>query len=204
MKFVLATRNRGKIEEFKKLLSFPWLEIVGLDQISNIDPIKEDGKTFLENAIKKAKVVSKRSGLPAIADDSGLIVHALGGLPGVYSARFAGENASDMENNLKLLKEMEGIKDRKAEFVCVIAVALPDGRIRTYEGRCEGIITTEPIGDKGFGYDPVFYYPPLKKTFAQMSIDEKNRISHRAEAIQKLKKDLPNILSWIKNENINR
>jgi len=200
MKLVLATRNKGKILEFKKLLLFPGLEILGLDNIPDIGYIEEDGKTFLENAVKKAKFVAKNTKLPAIADDSGLMVYALGGLPGVYSARFAGKNASDMENNLKLLREMEGIRDRRAVFICVIAVSLPSGKTRAYEGRCEGIITNKLIGNKGFGYDPLFYYPPLKKTFAQMSIDEKNQISHRAKAIQKLKQDLPNILAWIKGE----
>ncbi len=199
MKFILATHNKGKILEFRKLISLPEIEIISMDDISRIRGLKieEDGETFKENAVKKALIVAKGSGYPAIADDSGLVVYALGGLPGVYSARFAGENASDLKNNLKLLKEMEGIEDRRAAFICIIAVALPDGRIFTYEGKCEGIITKKLIGEKGFGYDPLFYYPPLNKTFAQMDMDEKNRISHRAKAIQNLKRDIPCILSYI-------
>ncbi len=200
MYFVLATKNRGKIIEFKKLFMIPEIEIVGLDHICNIENvnIKEDGTSFEENAIKKARFIAKKFGYPAIADDSGLVVYALNGLPGIYSARFAGENATDLENNLKLLKEMKNIKDRKAEFVCVIALVFPDEKTFTYEGRCQGMITYDLIGDKGFGYDPLFYYPPLNKTFAQMSPDEKNMISHRARAIQKIKKDINNILEYVK------
>ncbi len=200
MKFVLATRNKGKVLEFKKLLDLSGIEIIDMGQIPALKEIKiqEDGKTFHENAIKKATLVAKASNIPAIADDSGLVVYALGGRPGVFSSRFAGEDATDLENNLKLLKEMEGIKDRRAAFVCVIAVASPTGKIFTYEGRCEGIITEELIGSKGFGYDPLFYYPPLKKTFAQLDPEEKNRVSHRAEAIKKLKEDLQNIIKILK------
>ena len=200
MKFVLATRNKGKVLEFKKLLDLSGIEIIDMGQIPALKEIKiqEDGKTFHENAIKKATLVAKASNIPAIADDSGLVVYALGGRPGVFSSRFAGEDATDLENNLKLLKEMKGIKDRRAAFVCVIAVASPTGKIFTYEGRCEGIITEELIGSKGFGYDPLFYYPPLKKTFAQLDPEEKNRVSHRAEAIKKLKEDLQNIIKILK------
>ncbi len=200
MKIVLATRNKGKIREFKKLLGESPFEIIGLDSFPEIGKIKEDGKTFQENAIKKACYVAKNTGIPSISDDSGLVVYALGGLPGIYSARFAGEGATDLENNLKLLKEMENVKDRRAEFVCVIAICLPNGKSRIYEGRCKGIITERLMGDKGFGYDPLFYYPPFKKTFAQMEPDEKNRISHRAEAIRKLKSDLPSLVEWIRKE----
>lgn len=202
MKFVLATRNKGKVLEFKKLLDLSAIEIIDMGQIPALKEIKiqEDGKTFHENAIKKATLVAKASNIPAIADDSGLVVYALGGRPGVFSSRFAGEDATDLENNLRLLKEMKGIKDRRAAFVCVIAVASPTGKIFTYEGRCEGIITEELIGSKGFGYDPLFYYPPLKKTFAQLDPEEKNRVSHRAEAIKKLKEDLQNIIKILKQE----
>jgi len=205
MKFILATHNRGKILEFRKLLLFPEVDIVSMDDIPQIKCLKieEDGKTFIENAVKKATTVAKVSGYPVIADDSGLVVYALGGLPGVYSARFAGEKASDLKNNLKLLKEMEGIEDRRAAFVCVIALAFPNGKIFTYEGRCEGFITKELRGNKGFGYDPLFYYPPLNKTFAQMNMDEKNKISHRAKALQKLKREIPYILACIERENKN-
>ena len=200
MKFVLATHNKGKLSEFKKLLLFPGIDIISMNDIPQLRGLKieEDGKTFMENAIKKAISVAKKSGYPGIADDSGLVVYALGGRPGIHSARFAGKDASDIENNLKLLKEMKGLDDRRAAFVCVIALAFPAGKTFTYEGRCEGIITKQPVGDKGFGYDPLFYYPPSSKTFAQMSMDEKNRISHRAKAIQRLKEELPKILTCLK------
>lgn len=200
MKIVIATRNKGKILEFKKLVSLPKINILTMNEIPELRElsIEEDGKTFTENAIKKAILVAKRSGYPTVADDSGLIVYALDGLPGVYSARFAGENASDQKNNIKLLKKMEGVKDRRAAFICIIALAFPNGKVFTYEGRCEGIILKEPIGDGGFGYDPLFYYPPLSKTFAQMSIEEKNKVSHRSNAIKKLREKLPYILSCIK------
>jgi len=200
MRFILATRNRGKLSEFKKLL--PEIDLLCIDDIEEIKglEIKEDGKTFLENAIKKAKTVATITKIPSIADDSGLVVYALNGKPGIYSSRFAGEGATDLENNLKLLKEMEGVKDRRASFVCVIAVSSPKGKIFTYEGRCEGVITEKMIGDKGFGYDPLFYYPPLRKTFAQMDTEEKNRISHRGIAIRKLKDDLPNIIKVLEDE----
>ena len=202
MKFILATRNRGKLLEFRKLLSFPGIDILSMDDVSQLKylNIEEDGKTFMENAVKKATTVMEKSGFPGIADDSGLIVYALGGLPGIYSARFAGENASDLKNNLKLLKEMKGVENRRAAFVCAIALAFPNGKVFKYEGRCEGFITKELTGDKGFGYDPLFYYPPLNKTFAQMCMDEKNRVSHRAKAIQKLKQELPEILVCLKKE----
>jgi len=202
MRFILATKNKGKLEEFKRLLDLPEIELLTMDQIPHLRSIsiKEDGNTFLENALKKAKEVSRLSGIPAIADDSGLVVYALGGKPGVYSARFAGESATDEENNLKLLREMQGKTDRRAAFVCVIAVASPKGKAFTYEGRCEGFITEAPVGNKGFGYDPVFYYPPLKKTFAQMEPEEKNRVSHRAIAIKKLRNDIKNIISAFMEE----
>ncbi len=202
MRFILATKNKGKLEEFKRLLDLPEIELLTMDQIPHLRSIsiKEDGNTFLENALKKAKEVSRLSGIPAIADDSGLVVYALGGKPGVYSARFAGESATDEENNLKLLREMQGKSDRRAAFVCVIAVASPKGKAFTYEGRCEGFITEAPVGNKGFGYDPVFYYPPLKKTFAQMEPEEKNRVSHRAIAIKKLRNDIKNIISAFMEE----
>ncbi len=200
VRFILATRNKGKLIEFQKLL--PEIDLICMDDIEELKGlrIEEDGKTFLENAIKKAKTVANISRSPSIADDSGLVVYALGGRPGIYSSRFAGEDATDLENNLKLLKEMEGIKDRRASFICVIAVSSPKGKIFTYEGRCEGIITEKMIGDKGFGYDPLFYYPPLRKTFAQMDTEEKNKVSHRAIAIRKLRDDLPNIIKALEDE----
>lgn len=195
---ILATRNEGKIAEFKELLSGFQIEIKSLKDFGPISPVVEDGKTFEENAYKKAHLTAKVIGFPAIADDSGLLVEALGGEPGVHSARYAGEGASDEENNQKLLKAMEGIDNRKAKFLCVIAIAVPSGPALTYEGRCEGEIALEPRGENGFGYDSIFYYPPLKKTFAQISAEQKNKISHRGRAMRELRGEFDKILIWLK------
>ena len=194
---VLATRNQGKIEEFKKLLSgFP-IEIKSLQDFGPIPPIVEDGETFEDNAYKKAHDTARMLGFPALADDSGLRVEALNGLPGVYSARYAGEGASDQENNLKLLEAMKGRENRDAAFECIIAIAVPRGPALIYEGRCEGQITHEMRGENGFGYDPIFYYPQGKKTFAQMSSDEKNSVSHRGKAMAELKGEFDKVLIWL-------
>jgi XTP/dITP diphosphohydrolase len=194
---VLATSNEGKIAEIKKMLSPFSAEIKSLKDFGPIPPVVEDGDTFEDNAYKKAHFTAKVLGFPALADDSGLTVEALKGAPGVHSARYAGENATDRERNLKLLKAMEGIEDRKAVFVCLIAVAVPRGPALIYEGRCEGVLTHEPKGENGFGYDPLFYYPPLKRTFAQLSTEEKNRISHRGKALAEVKAEFPHIITWI-------
>ena len=195
---VLATRNRGKTAEFRQLLNdFP-VEIKNLDDFGPIPEIEEDGKTFEENAYKKASFTARILGIPALADDSGLVVEALGGKPGVYSARYAGESATDEENTAKLLREMEGKKNRAAVFECVISLAVPTGPALTYEARCEGEIQTAPRGKNGFGYDPIFYYPPLKKTFAELSIEEKTRVSHRGRAMAELKAEFDKVIIWIK------
>jgi XTP/dITP diphosphohydrolase len=136
-------------------------------------------------------------GLPALADDSGLSVEALDGAPGVYSARYGGESATDRQRCEKLLKEMENETNRKATFECVISVAVPTGFALTYEAVCEGVITEEPRGENGFGYDPVFYYPKLGKTFAQISREEKNRVSHRGKALEELKGEFGQVMTWI-------
>ena len=194
---ILATKNQGKIEEFKELLSgFP-IEIKSLNDFGPIPSVVEDGKTFEDNAYKKAHDTARMLGFPALADDSGLVVEALDGLPGVYSARYAGEGASDQENNLKLLEAMKSKEDRKAAFECIIAIAVPRGPALIYEGRCEGQITQEMKGENGFGYDPIFYYPPSQKTFAQMSSDEKNSVSHRGKAMAELKEEFDKVLIWI-------
>ncbi|MBW1997499.1 MAG: XTP/dITP diphosphatase [Deltaproteobacteria bacterium] len=195
---VLATRNRGKIEEFKRLLSGFEVEIKTLDDFGTIPPVVEDGETFEENAYKKAHFTARILGLPALADDSGLVVEALNGLPGVQSARYAGENATDYERNRKLLKAMEGIENRKATFECVIAVAVPRGPALLFEGSCQGEIALEMKGRNGFGYDPLFYYPPLEKTFAEMTPEEKNRVSHRGKAMAQLRADFEKVLLWLK------
>ena len=172
---VLATKNRGKVSEFQELFRDSGIELKTLGDFGPIPPVIEDGDTFEENAVKKAQFTARVLGIPAIADDSGLTVRALQGAPGVYSSRYAGENADDKSNNRKLLGEMEDIKDRTAAFVCVLALAVPRGPALIYEGACEGVIARRPEGGGGFGYDPLFYYPPLQKTFAQLGSKEKKQ-----------------------------
>lgn len=194
---VIATRNKGKITEIKKLLNgFP-VVIKELDDFGPIPPVDEDGETFDDNAYKKASFTAKILGLPALADDSGLVVEALDGAPGVYSARYGGENASDAERCAKLLDEMLNKTNRKAAFECVVSIAVPSGPALTYEARCEGLIAEEPAGKNGFGYDPIFYYPPLKKCFAELSLDEKNNVSHRGKVLREIRDEFDKILMWI-------
>ena len=194
---VLATRNQGKILEFKELLRGFDIVIKSLKDFGPIPEVEEDGATFEENAYKKAHFTAKVLGFPALADDSGLVVEALGGAPGVRSARYAGEGASDGENNRKLLEAMEGKANRRAAFECVIAVAVPRGPALIYEGRCEGNIATHPAGLQGFGYDPVFYCPSVQRTFAQISREEKNRVSHRGKAMAELREEFDKVLIWL-------
>jgi XTP/dITP diphosphohydrolase len=194
---VLATRNQGKVLEFKELLADFDIVIKSLNEFGPIPSAEEDGKTFEENAYRKAHFTARVLGLPALADDSGLCVEALGGEPGVRSARYAGEGASDEENSRKLLEAMEGQSNRKAAFECTIAIAVPRGPALIYEGRCEGEIKTRFTGSKGFGYDPIFYFPALKKTFAQMSREEKNRVSHRGKAMEELRQEFDRVLIWL-------
>lgn len=197
---VIATRNKGKTSEIKSLLSgFPFI-IRNLDDFGPIPEVKEDGETFDENAYKKASFAAKILGFPALADDSGLVVEALDGAPGVHSARYAGENATDEERCLKILSEMNGKNNRKAAFECVISIAVPGGAALTYEARCEGLIAENLRGSNGFGYDPIFFYPPLKKTFAELTQEEKNRISHRGKAFKELKDEFDKILIWIRQQ----
>ncbi|MEJ5299513.1 MAG: XTP/dITP diphosphatase [Thermodesulforhabdaceae bacterium] len=195
---VVATRNQGKTREIRSLLKdFP-VELKDLNDFGPIPEPVEDGSTFEENAYKKASFTAKVLGLPALADDSGLEVEALGGAPGVWSARYAGPNATDEENNRKLLMEMAGVKNRRARFCCVISIAVPTGFALTYEGYCEGEILEEPRGTQGFGYDPLFFYPPLGKTFAEMTIEEKSSVSHRGRALRELQKEFDKVLIWIR------
>lgn len=195
---VIATQNKGKIAEIVDLLKgFP-VEIKNLDDFGPIPEIEEDGKTFDENAYKKASFAARILGLPALSDDSGLLVEALGGLPGVRSARYAGENATDEQRCAKLLKAMEGETNRNATFECVISIAVPTGPALTYEAKCYGRITREPAGLNGFGYDPVFYYPPLKKTFAELDREEKSRVSHRGKAFMELRDEFEKVIIWIR------
>jgi XTP/dITP diphosphohydrolase len=195
---VLATRNAGKTEELRRLLAdFP-VAIRNLDEFGPIPAVEEDGISFEENAVKKARSTAKVLGLPALADDSGLTVEALGGAPGVRSARYAGEHATDADNNAKLLKELEHLENRAAAFVCVIAIAVPWGPALVHEGRCEGLVTRKEIGAAGFGYDPLFLYPPLQRTFAQLTTEEKNRVSHRGQALRALQQEFDRILYWLR------
>ncbi len=194
---VLATRNQGKVKEFAEMLKgFP-VEIKSLNDFGPIPEAVEDGATFDDNAYKKASFTAKVLGLPAMADDSGLMVEALDGAPGVYSARYAGEKANDADNIAKLLKEMAGKSNRKAAFACVISLAVPSGPALTFEGRCEGEILTAPRGEDGFGYDPIFFYPPLGKTFAELNLAEKNRMSHRGMAVAQVAAEFDKVLKWL-------
>jgi XTP/dITP diphosphohydrolase len=193
---VLATRNAGKLREIQAILAPLGLKILSLQDFLEIPEIIEDGQTFEENAVKKASAVARRTGRIAIADDSGLAVDALQGRPGVFSSRYAGEKATDADRYRKLLKEMAGIPQGKrgAAFICAIAVASPEGKTETVEGQCHGEIAVAPQGSHGFGYDPIFYLPELGKTMAEVEPEMKNRISHRAQALEKLKQVLPNFL----------
>jgi len=194
---ILATTNPGKIAEMNSLLGGFSIPLKSVDQLGPLPPFEEDGKTFEDNAYKKAYETASATGLPALADDSGLVVEALNGAPGVFSARYAGPQATDAENNAKLLRELEGVTNRKAAFECIIAIAVPSGPALIYEGRVEGEIALEPRGDNGFGYDPLFYYPPLGKTFAELSREEKNKVSHRGKALNELRDEFDKVLIWI-------
>ena len=194
---ILATRNKGKIKEFEALLSGFDVAFQSLDDFGPVSEVMEDGTTFEENAYKKASQTARMLGFPALADDSGLVVEALGGAPGVRSARYAGDGASDEENNRKLLEALEGRDDRGAAFECVISIAVPRGPALTYEARCEGEIARKPAGANGFGYDPIFFYPPLGKTFAELTAEEKNRVSHRGRAMAELRREFDKVLLWL-------
>ncbi|RJQ39882.1 MAG: XTP/dITP diphosphatase [Nitrospiraceae bacterium] len=185
MNIVLATRNKKKVEEIKRIVKDMPVTIYTLDDFPECPEVEEDGKTFEENAVKKAKAVSKYTKMPALADDSGLEVYALDGAPGVFSARYAGGDADDKRNCEKLLNEMKSVssENRGARFVCCIAFAFPDSRVETFSGYAEGRIGTEPKGANGFGYDPVFYPKGHERTFAEMSDKEKDRLSHRGAAL---------------------
>lgn len=186
---VIATTNQGKIREIESILKDIKVKVKSLKDFPDISEIEEDGLTFSENALKKAQLVSKLTGRVTIADDSGLEVQYLNGRPGVYSARYAGENATDALNIQKLLKELQNVPyaQRKAKFRCVMVLCSPNGLCHSVNGECEGIIGFEPQGTYGFGYDPVFIVPEYNKTMAQLGPDIKNRISHRAKALEKLK-----------------
>ena len=186
---VLATRNRHKVIELVALLRDLGIAIRSLDEFPDAPDVVEDGATCEANAIKKARAIAECTGLPAVADDTGLEVDALGGRPGVYAARYAGENATYDDNCRKLLRELTGVpcERRTARFLTVAALALPSGEMRVVHGTLGGVIAEEASGALGFGYDPVFFVPELGKTLAQLSADQKNTISHRAKAFTQVK-----------------
>ena len=187
LEILLATNNQGKIKEYQGLLAGLSCKLVTLAELGITLKVPETGASFEENAIDKAKTYISLSHLPTLAEDSGLEVDALGGEPGVYSARYAGEGASDIERIRFLLARMKGIlwDKRTARFRCVIALAFPGDRLKIFNGKCEGIIALEPRGNFGFGYDPVFYLPEMDKTMAELPQEIKNKISHRFNAAQK-------------------
>lgn len=185
MKIAIATNNRNKLKEIRAVLGGFFDEMLSLDDLGIDVEIEETGATLTENALIKARTIRDMTGLASLADDSGLMCDALGGAPGVYSARYAGEEHDDAKNNALLLKNIAG-KDRTAHFCSVIALCLPDGREYTAEGRVDGVITEEARGNGGFGYDPLFFSPELGKTFAEASADEKNSVSHRGRALRNM------------------
>jgi len=197
-KFIVATKNKGKIKEIEKILVGLPLDVISMEQVGIYSDIEESGSTFEENALIKAQELHKLTGEMVMADDSGLEVDYLNGAPGVYSARFAGERATDEDRNCKLLNLLDGVpfEKRKARFVCAIAVVLPDGKSFIEKGICDGYIALTPQGSNGFGYDPLFYIPEYDMTMAQLDPDIKNRISHRAKALRAMVEKLKKIQNY--------
>lgn len=194
MKIFLATGNRKKIDEIKDILEGMDIEILSIKDGIHIPEVVEDGETFEENSAKKAVEIAKYLNMVTIADDSGLCVEALQGGPGIYSARFSGEGATDESNNRKLVELMRCVPNRRAKFVAVITVAKPNGEYHCFRGELEGEIVDIPRGKDGFGYDPHFYLKEYEKTLAEMP-EIKREISHRAIALKEMKKDIKNILN---------
>ena len=188
MKLIIASNNKHKIYEIKKILGASFPEILSLSEAKIDHETVEDGETFMENAYKKAREIAKISGCAALADDSGICVDALGGAPGVYSARFAGVHGNDEENNKLLLKRLEGLTNKGAHYTCAMALVYPDGREFSAEGYMYGEIIENPRGSAGFGYDPLFVPVGESRTVAEMTDEEKNAISHRANALNELLK----------------
>jgi XTP/dITP diphosphohydrolase len=184
-RIVLATRNPGKVREIQDLVAGLPVIFLSLTDLAGAPEVVEDGVTFEENALKKARTIAAISRMPAVADDSGLCVDALHGRPGVYSARYGGENAPDEDKCRRLLQELADVPTalRSARFVCAVAFVTPDREDKIFTGTCEGQITPELRGQSGFGYDPIFYHPESGKTFAEMDRDAKNRVSHRGKAL---------------------
>ena len=193
MKIVVATKNKGKIREIKAILSDERYEVLSMSDLGIDVEVEENADTFTGNATKKAVEIMKLCNEITLADDSGLVVEALNGAPGVYSARYAGEHGDDLQNNLLLLKNMENETNRKAKFVCAMALAFPNGKIINVEGEFHGLIDYEMKGTGGFGYDVLFYLPEYGMTSAEISSEEKNKISHRSKALQLIKDKLKEI-----------
>ena len=195
MKFVMATHNKKKPEEMTKVLSELGIVVVSEADLGVKIEVEETGETFAENSLLKAKAVMEKTGLPAIADDSGLCIKALNGGPGVYSARFGGEELTDKDRYMLVLELMRGQTDRSAYFHTTITCAFPNGDVLRADGDCEGTIAYVPMGDDGFGYNPIFFVPEKKKTFAQMTLEERSAISHRGKALRALKNTLTDYLN---------
>ena len=193
-KFVLATHNPGKLKEMSDILARFGVEVVSPGDLGITVDVEETGTTFAENAMLKAKAICAAAKLPAIADDSGLCVDALNGGPGVYSARYGGEGLDDKGRYMLLLNNMRGQTTRAAHFTCSIACAFPNGDTLTAEGRCDGTIAFAPMGEGGFGYDPVFFVPEKAKTFGQLTAEEKSTISHRGKALKSFAEKLETYL----------
>jgi XTP/dITP diphosphohydrolase len=192
MKIVFASGNEGKVREIREMLEGVRIELVSLSNYAGVPEIVEDGKSFLENALKKAKIISEFTGETVLADDSGLQVEVLGGEPGIYSSRYAGEKATDEENNSALLAKLKNIPQEKrtAFFRCVLVLYRKDGSYDYFEGKWNGQIIDERRGNNGFGYDPIFWVPELKMTAAELPAEIKNKVSHRGQAFAQLKKAL--------------
>lgn len=193
-KIVLATHNKGKIREFSAALADIGLVGVPISELTNVDEPEETGTTFMENALLKATYYMNACQLPCMADDSGLSVRVLNGEPGIYSARYAGIHGNDDDNNAKLLENLTGVpfEERDGQYVCALALVYPNGSELTAEGYCDGFIQDDPVGEGGFGYDPYFYLPEYKQTMAELSMTEKNKISHRGRALALLMEQLQN------------
>ncbi|MBI2089409.1 MAG: XTP/dITP diphosphatase [Deltaproteobacteria bacterium] len=203
VRLLVGTTNPGKLAEIQAHLGNLPIHIVPLGHLATWPEVAEDGRSFEENALKKARALADFSGMPTLADDSGLEVDALGGAPGIHSARYSGEDANDARNNEKLLQALAGLPQEKrtARFVCVLALCLPDSRQRRewlFRGECEGWIAFAPKGGNGFGYDPLFFYPPFGKTFGEVDRETKGRVSHRGKALRRLVESLPMLLPLLR------
>ncbi|KAA0549205.1 XTP/dITP diphosphatase [Bacillus sp. BGMRC 2118] len=195
-RIIIATKNKGKVKDFEVLFKTKGYEVISLLDIQNSPDIEETGATFKENAILKAEGIASIVNEIVIADDSGLAIDALDGKPGVFSARYAGEQKNDEENIQKVLHELQGEKNRSAAFHCALAMAIPSKPTVVVEGTCHGVIAQQPVGENGFGYDPIFFVPEKNKTMAQLTKEEKNLISHRADALRKLEAELNKYLEF--------